>query len=144
MPKSMQTWCINAKSTFWHPIPTSFSHYVATIETMSEVRERIKAKVYSCIAPSAARDGDMLSVRECLFSHALRGLPAAMQPLWLEAESCLWFCELQTRLVVGRSTFAIAPQEYTRNDLRRSKKHKNFPGGGGACTPLRALLEPPF
>ena len=29
---------------------------------ISKANERIKAKVYSCIAPSAARDGDMLSV----------------------------------------------------------------------------------
>ena len=33
---------------------------MATIETMSEASERIKA--YSCIASSASRDGDMLSV----------------------------------------------------------------------------------
>ena len=29
---------------------------------MSEASERIKAKVYSCNTPSAAKDGDMLSV----------------------------------------------------------------------------------
>ena len=53
--------------------------HVATIETMGEASERIK--VYLCIALSAARDGDMLSVWERLFSHALRGLLAALQPL---------------------------------------------------------------
>ena len=35
-----------------------YQKHVATIETMSEASERIKA--YSCIAPYAARDGDML------------------------------------------------------------------------------------
>ena len=40
-----------------------YQKHMATIETMSEARERIEAKVfYSCNAPSAARDGDMLSV----------------------------------------------------------------------------------
>ena len=43
---------------------------VAIIETMSEASERIKA--YSYIAPYAARDGDMLSVWEHLFSHTVR------------------------------------------------------------------------
>ena len=51
-----------------------YQKHMATIETMNEARERIKAKVfYSCNAPSAARDGDMLSVWERLFSRALRG-----------------------------------------------------------------------
>ena len=36
-----------------------YQKHVATIETMNEASKRIKA--YSCIAPSAARDGDMLS-----------------------------------------------------------------------------------
>ena len=35
-----------------------YQKHVATIETVSEAIERIK--VYSCIAPSAASDGDML------------------------------------------------------------------------------------
>ena len=37
-----------------------YQSHMATIETMSEASERIKA--YSCSAPSAARDGDVLSV----------------------------------------------------------------------------------
>ena len=37
-----------------------YKKYVATIETMSRASEQIKA--YSCIAASAARDGDMLLV----------------------------------------------------------------------------------
>ena len=37
-----------------------YQKHVATIETMSEVNGRIKA--YSCIVPSAGRDGDMQSV----------------------------------------------------------------------------------
>ena len=48
-----------------------FQKHVATIETISEVNERIKA--YSCNAPSAARGGDMLSVYERIISCALRG-----------------------------------------------------------------------
>ena len=35
-------------------------HVALTVETMSEESERIKA--YSCVAPPAARDGDMISV----------------------------------------------------------------------------------
>ena len=48
-----------------------YQKYVETTEAMSETSERIKA--YSCIAPSAARDGEMQSVWEHLFSRALRG-----------------------------------------------------------------------
>ena len=55
-----------------HAWSTCTYMHVATIETISEANERIQAKVL-CIAPSAARDGDMLSVWERLFSCALRG-----------------------------------------------------------------------
>ena len=37
-----------------------YQKQVVTMKTVSDASERIKA--YSCIAPSAARDGDMLSV----------------------------------------------------------------------------------
>ena len=40
-----------------------YQKHVAIIETMSGLKQRF----YSCIAPSAARDGVMLSVWECLF-----------------------------------------------------------------------------
>ena len=47
-----------------------YQKHVATIETMSEASERIKARVIFMHAPYAARDGDMLSVCERLFSNA--------------------------------------------------------------------------
>ena len=49
--------CIDARMTYVHVYTTR------SIETMSEARERIKAKFfYSCNALSPARDSDMLSV----------------------------------------------------------------------------------
>ena len=50
----------------------SYQKQRATIETMSEESERIKA--YSCIAPSASRDADMLSVhmRALIFPRLTR------------------------------------------------------------------------
>ena len=39
-----------------------YQKHVATIETMSEASERIKARVIFMHVPYAARDGDMLSV----------------------------------------------------------------------------------
>ena len=66
-------------------------------------------------------------------------------------------CRLQTQqlgLAVGRPIFAISPQHYTRNELRRSEI-KNFPGGYAPdplarvlCvhtgTPLFKILDPPL
>ena len=101
-------------------------------------------------------------MRVLFFSHALRKQQVAMQPLQSEAKSLLWFCRLQTQqlcLVVGRPTFAISPQAYTRNNLRRSKIQK-FTWGGACPTdfssrrathalmvywnPLFKILDPPL
>ena len=46
----------------------------------------VKQRFYSCIAPSAAKDGDMLSVWECLFSAPYADKPTVLQPLQLEVE----------------------------------------------------------
>ena len=43
----------------------------------------------------------------------------------------------QPGLAVGRPTFVISPQEYTKNSLRKSEI--NFPGGHAPKTTLRVL-----
>jgi len=43
-------------------------------------------------------------------------------------------------LAVGRSIFAISPQDYARNDLRRSEI-QNFPWGACPQTPLEGALR---
>ena len=68
-----------------------------------------------------------------------------MHPLRPEAESRLRFCgRVQTQqlgLVQSSNFLQFSPQEYTRNDLTRSKIIKIFLGGG-ACpqTPLAGAL----
>ena len=64
-----------------------YQKHVAILETISEGSERIKQRFYSCITPSAARDGDIPSVRERLISRTLCGKPATLQPLRPEVES---------------------------------------------------------
>ena len=54
----------DARMAYVHVI--YYQKHMATIGTMSEASEWIKA--YSCIAPFAARDGDMLPVWERLFT----------------------------------------------------------------------------
>ena len=54
-----------------------------------------------------------------------------------------YFCGLQTQqppgLAVGRPTFAISPQEYTRNDLRGSEI-QNITEGACSQTPIAGAL----
>ena len=66
-----------------------------------------------------------------------------LQTLQPEMKSRLQFCELQTQqlgLAVGCPTFAIPPQEYTRNDLRMSEI-QNLPRGVYLLIPLAGALR---
>ena len=86
-----------------------------TLETMSEASAPIKD--YSCTAPSAARDGDMLSVymRALIMfpapyadikpaaSFAASAARSGVTPLILRASNT------KTGLAVSRPVFAIAP-----------------------------------
>ena len=96
----------------------------------NERSERIKA--YSCTAPSAARDADMRYQYKSAF------FPRLTQIISCFAVSAHEVCGLQTQqpgLAVRRPTFVISPQEYARNDLKRSEI-QNFPWGGHAPRPL--------
>ena len=92
------------------------------------------AKVY---ALSAARDGDMLSVRERIFPRDYKHC-SLCGPKWSHAFNSTSFEHNKLGLAVGRPIFAISPQDYARNDLR--SEIQNFPGGVCPQTPLEGVL----
>ena len=113
----------------------TYVHIYTTRSTWQPQRQwakresELKQRFYSCIDPTEARVGDMLSVCERFFSPRHMRITSCYAASVTRSGVTLWFCGLQTQqlgLVVGRPTFAISPQEYTRKDFRRSL---NFPGG---------------
>ena len=59
---------------------------------------------------------------------------------WSHAFNSASFKHNKLGLAVGRPIFAISPQDYARNDLRRSEI-QNFPGGACPQTPLEGVLR---
>ena len=114
----------------------------------------LKQRFYSCIASSAARDGDMLSVRERNFPAPYADNHAtALKPLLPETESHLILraSNLKTRFSSWSSNF----YNFTpRIHQKRSQKVRNPKFSWGACPqtppirrPMRALIaywNPPF
>ena len=80
------------------------------------------------------KDGDMLSVRERIFPRDCNHC-SLCGPKWSHAFNSASFKHNKLGLAVGRPIFAISPQDYARNDLRRSEI-QNFPGGACPQTPL--------
>ena len=111
--------CANVLST----LRSHYQKHVATIETMSKASERIKD--YSCNAPSAARDGDMLSVWERLF--AASAARSGGTPLILRASNTT------TRFSSRSSNFAVTPRVHWSQ-----KVSKIFLGG---LPPLAGALR---
>ena len=101
------------------------------IETISEANERMKAKV--CIAPSAAIGMVICYLHESTYFPA----PYVNNQLLCSLFALKFFSlpAQQVDLVIGHLTFGISPQEYTRNDLRRSEI-PNFPWWACPQTPL--------
>ena len=85
------------------------------------------------------RDGDMLSVRERIFPRDCNHC-SLCGPKWSHAFNSASFKHNKLGLAVGRPIFAISPQDYARNDLRRSEI-QNFPGGACPQTPLEGALR---
>ena len=80
--------------------------HMTTIETMSEARERTKAKVLFMHC-SICSWWYAISMRALIFPRLMQITQAAMQPLRPKVESRLWFCGPQTQqlgLVVARSS----------------------------------------
>ena len=109
--------------------------HVHIYTTRSMWQQRVK-EAYSCIAPSAARDGDMLSVWEWLFFGALH---TALQPLQPEAESrflILWGSNTTTRFSSRSSNFCnFTPRIYQKRPLhfvhyQASPAVQGWPGNG--------------
>ena len=111
----------------------------------------LKQRFYSCMLPLQLGMAICAQYESAYFPASCVDNQLPLRP---EAESRLWFCGLQTQqltLVVGCPTFAIWPQNYSRNNLRRLNIKKIFWGAMPPDSPSRratcaiiAYRKPPF